>query len=116
MPKPTGPTNPVLRELILLLRKRKEGVWRRAAELLSRPTRRRVEVNLGKINRYADKGTLLVPGVVLASGSLEKPVTVAAFRFSEQARKKILEAGGRPIGIKELLEENPEGKGVTILI
>jgi large subunit ribosomal protein L18e len=115
MPKPTGPTNPMLKELIALLRREKKGIWRRAAEILSRPTRRRVEVNLSKINRYADKGTLLVPGVVLASGSLDKPVTVAAFRFSAQARRKIIEAGGRALGIKELMEENPDGKGVIII-
>ncbi len=116
MPRPTGPTNPVIRELVARLRQRREGVWRRAAELLSRPTRRRVEVNLSKINRYGDKGVLLVPGVVLASGTLEKPVTVSALRFSAEARRKITEAGGRALGVEQLLEENPEGKGVIILI
>jgi large subunit ribosomal protein L18e len=115
MAKPTGPTNPALRGLIERLRQREEGVWRRAAEILSRPTRKRVEVNLSKINRYGDRGVLLVPGVVLASGVLDKPVTVSAFRFSAEARRKILEAGGRALGLEQLLEENPEGKGVIIL-
>lgn len=119
MPKPTGPTNPVLKSLIQELRregrKRKVRIWQRAAEILSNPTRRRVEVNLSKINRYGGNGTVLVPGVVLASGSIDRPLTVSAFRFSAAAREKIIRAGGRAIHIKQLLQENPEGKGVILL-
>ncbi len=120
MPRPTGPTNPRLQAVIKRLekegKKRKVRVWLKAAELLSRPRRKRVEVNLSKINRLAREGeTILVPGVVLGCGNLTKAVTVSAFRFSRNAREKIEGSGGRAIGLQELLEENPNGKRILIV-
>jgi len=121
MPKPTGPTNPVLRGLIRSLRKlgreKQARIWLDVAERLEAPRRARAEVNLSQINRYADGGeTVLVPGKVLASGKLDKPVTVAAFKFSRPAIKKIVKAGGRAITIRQLMEENPTGRGVRLMV
>ncbi len=119
--KRTGPTNFELRRLAHELRKASRAynapAWRYVAELLLRPTRRRVEVNLSKINRYAREGeVVVVPGKVLGAGSLEKPVTVAAYAFSAEALRKIRAAGGRALTIKQLLEENKTARGVRILI
>lgn len=118
--KRTGPTNPKLVETIEELKKAGKKynapVWLRAAELLSRSRRNRAEVNLSKINRYAKTDTVLVPGVVLGCGNITRPITVAAFRFSKNAREKVLRSGGRPLQILELLKENPQGKEVTIII
>ncbi|MEM1689815.1 MAG: 50S ribosomal protein L18e [Candidatus Hadarchaeales archaeon] len=121
MAKPTGPTNPILRKLIRDLRKlakeRKARIWEDVADRLEMPRRARPEVNLSQINRYADGGeTVVVPGKVLAAGRLTKSVTVAAFKFSKSAIKKIVEAGGRAITIKQLMEENPDGKRVRLMI
>jgi len=45
--------------------------------------RAHAEVNLGRIERYAQEDeTVVVPGKVLGSGVLEKNVTVAAVDFS----------------------------------
>jgi large subunit ribosomal protein L18e len=117
----TGPTNILMRTLIVQLRKAsrtyKAPVWRAVAELLERPRRRRVEVNLSKINRYAREGEMVVvPGKVLGAGTLEKRVTIAAFAFSRQALEKIKLSGSRAITISEALRENPRGRGVRIII
>jgi len=118
--KRTGSTNVHLRRLIHKLRKisreNKAKVWRRVAELLSKPTRDFVEVNISKINRYSSEGeTVVVPGKVLGSGELDHSVTVAAWKFSKKAYEKILKKG-RALTLQELLEENPNGKGVKIIV
>ncbi|MEK6923816.1 MAG: 50S ribosomal protein L18e, partial [Candidatus Micrarchaeota archaeon] len=41
-------------------------VWRKCAEMLGKSSRRRVEINLGKINKFSKTGeTVLIPGKVL---------------------------------------------------
>ncbi len=121
MVRRTGPTNIVLRKLIRELRKYankyKAPIWDYVAELLERPRRKRIAVNISKINRYANDGeTVLVPGKVLGAGILKKKVTVAAIAFSESAMRKIVEVGGRVMFIGDLLKENPRGSGVRIII
>jgi large subunit ribosomal protein L18e len=112
-----GPENKKLIELVEQLKKANKGIWKKAAEELSRPTRRRREVNVSKIDKYAKDGSVvLVPGKVLGSGFLTKKVTVAAFSFSGSARSHIAKNGGRAIGIAELMDENPQGKDVLILV
>lgn len=120
MPKPTGPTNPILRRLARRLRAKGRELdvelWRDLAERLLRPRRSRAEVNLSHLSRYTQEGTtLVVPGKVLAAGKLGHPLTVAAFKFSAPARRKVRAAGGKAITIEELLEQNPEGKNVTLM-
>ena len=112
-----GPENKRLLELIGQLRKANKGIWKKAADELSKPTRRRPEVNVSKIERYAKDGSvILVPGKVLGSGFVTKKVTVAAFNFSGSAKANIAKSGGKTIHISQLLSENPQGKDVLILI
>ncbi len=114
MVKRTGPTDINLRRLIRTLRKKsnEEGVkiWKDIAWRLERPRRQRAEVNISKINRYTKDGdVVIVPGSVLGAGRLEHKVVVAAWKFSETARRKIIEAGGgEAISIEELMERNPK--------
>lgn len=106
-----------LNDLIYKLQKEKKGIWKRTAELLAKPRRRRVEVNLSKIDEYAPEGsTILVPGKVLGAGRLSRKLTIAAFAFSESAKKAISEGGAKGISIGELFSQNPEGKSVVILV
>jgi len=117
----TGPTNIVLRKLITNLRKASNKynvpIWKYVSELLERPSRRRVVVNLSRIERYANEGEqIVVPGKVLGSGTLTKRVTIAAISFSETALNKIKETGGRPVSIEDLIYENPKGKGVKVIV
>ena len=51
---------------------------------------------------------------MLSVGELDHNVTVAAFNFSDAALEKINKVG-KAIPIKELIKEDPKGKGIRIL-
>lgn len=117
----TGPTNVVVRSLIDDLRKlansSKAPIWDRVAEILERPSRRRVAVNVSKLSRVADDDeVILVPGKVLSSGFINKKVTVAALSFSPKAIEKIRSAGGKAMSIRELMSINPQGSRVRVIV
>ncbi|MEL9939800.1 MAG: 50S ribosomal protein L18e [Ignisphaera sp.] len=117
----TGPTNYILRKTIRELRKaaraNKAAIWRYVAELLERPARRRVVVNIYKINRYTSDGdVVVVPGKVLGVGKLDHKVTIAAVSFSLVALEKVKSAGGRAVHILDLVKENPTGSRVKVII
>ncbi len=119
--KPTGPTNPILKEFIEEIRTRgyKEKVpfLLKLADELSRQRRRKVEVNVGKIERFVKEGeSVVVPGKVLGYGMLKKPVTVYAWAFSKSAEEKIKSAGGKALSLRKLLEDNYKGSGTRILV
>ena len=113
-------TNPhllqVVRELRAVSREMDAPIWRDVAERLERTRKNWSEVNLSRLSRYAAKGEqIVVPGVVLATGEIKTPVTVAAFRTSSAAQKKIEAAGGHAITILELAVQNPKGSGIRIM-
>ena len=108
-----------LEELVRKLKKaaieNNAPVWRKIARELEKPTRLRREVNIFKIDRYGREGEIIVvPGKVLGVGELSKKLTVAAYRFSEKARKKIL-SNGKIVEIEELLKKNPKGTNIRII-
>ncbi len=118
---PTGPTNERLRMLIRFLRKaakeNKAKIWKYVAELLERPRRKRIVVNVGKLERLCNDGDqVVIPGKLLGDGVLTKKVIVAAYAFSKSAYEKVLRAGGKPISIPELVRMNPKGSNVKIII
>ena len=91
-------------------------LWRRVADDLSKPTRQRRTVNLSRINRYTKPDeTIIVPGKVLSSGDLNHSLTIAAWKFSEQAKRKIKGANAKAISIEEMMKENIKGKRVRII-
>lgn len=113
-------SNPALVELIHGLKKAAQDhdapVWKTVAERLEKPTRRQPAVNLSRLERHAQaRDTIVVPGKVLGSGTLSKPLTVAAFSFSEDARAKVTQAGGKCLTIAQLAKDKPNGAGVRIL-
>jgi large subunit ribosomal protein L18e len=92
-------------------------IWRDTASRLESSRKNWAQPNLSHISRYSTKKeTVLVPGKVLGSGEITAGQTVAAFSFSEGAKSKIEESGGRTLSIRELMDENPSGKGVRILV
>src|SRR3989344_9158997 len=109
----TKKTNNLLLSLVEELRrtgtKNKAKIWKAVANELLKPTRKMREVNIEKINRVTkENDTIIVPGKVLCSGDLDHKVTVAAFNFSESARKKIKDI----LTISELMKKNPKGTNV----
>lgn len=112
--------NPELKTTIRTLRaaSKKGGpaIWKALADELDKANRRRVAVNLSRINRHSKAGGVIaVPGKVLAAGSLKHPVTVAAFSFSEKAREKIALVEGRALTFTELLAEGVEPSKIRIV-
>ncbi len=112
-------TNPRLEGLIAELKStaRNGGgdVWGDVATRLEGPRRNHAEINLGRIERYAQEDeTVVVPGKVLGSGVLTKEVTVAAVDFSGTAQTKIDQVG-ETLRLEQLVEQNPEGTNVRVM-
>lgn len=108
-------TNQVLFDLIRDLKKvsAKLGVnvYTAAAIKLSAPASRRPEVNLSRIDKYANEGeTIIVPGKVLGSGILSKKVTIVGFNVSEAAIAKIEAAGSKYVSLREYISKKPDTK------
>ena len=102
--------NPLLRKEIESLNKAgvEKPIWKAVAKGLNRPRSRRYEVDLSRLERFAEEnGTIVVPGIVLGDGQIKKRLTVAAVRFSAEARKKIEKAGGKCLAIEDVSGEEP---------
>ncbi len=113
-------TNPELIKLIRFLRKQsrenKANIWREIAERLAKPRRKRIAVNLSRLNRHTQKNEMVVvPGKVLGAGEINHPVIVAAFAFSEKAKEKIKAAKGKCLSFIDLIKKNPKGSNVKII-
>ena len=118
--KRTGPTNPLLRDLIGELKKRSNeqdaNLWKRIALDLEKPTRQRRAVNLSRINRHTKENeVVVVPGKVLVSGDLNHKLTISAYQFSEQAKDKLEKSGAQIVSLLELSKEKPDGKNIRII-
>jgi large subunit ribosomal protein L18e len=118
--KQTKTTNPELIQLIRFLKKqsreKEAAIWRDVAEQLAKTRQQRAVVNLRRITRHTQKGdAVVVPGKLLAAGTLEHPVTVAAFSASEKAKEKLKAVKAKYISIPELVEKNPNGVNVKII-
>jgi large subunit ribosomal protein L18e len=103
---------------LLAKRHSKEArVWRVVSQYMILPRKDIPAVNLSKISKLSSAGDqVLVPGKVLGSGKLEHAAQVTAFSFSVSAVKGIKEAGGKVLTIEQLIETNPKGKGVKIVV
>jgi large subunit ribosomal protein L18e len=120
MGKRSNKTNPHLLTLIQHLkdagRTNEACIWRDIALRLEAPARSWAEVNVSRLDMYAnDDEVIVVPGTLLGAGEIKKKVTVAAFRASDQAKKKITSAGGQSVSIEELIAKNPKGSKIRIM-
>ena len=106
----------LISELETVARDSGADVWTDVADRLGKPRRTHAEVNLGRIERYADEQrTVVVPGKVLGSGALQKQVRIAAVDFSRTAERKIAAADGRAISLEEEIADNPDGTDVQVI-
>src|SRR3989338_3119235 len=118
--KRTGPTNEITENLISELKKRaaiqKVPLWKRVALDIERATRSRREVNLSRIDRHSNENdVVVVPGKVLASGTIEHKITLAAFNISKSAEEKLLKAGCKIVSLLDISKESPKGKKIKII-
>ncbi len=109
-------SNQNLLDLINRLKMEKKPFWKNIAKMLERPNKRWVIVNLEKINRYAKEGSMIVvPGKVLGEGQIDKKFTVAAYKFSDSAKKTISGCGGKTISLNELVENKTDPKNILLI-
>jgi large subunit ribosomal protein L18e len=59
---------------------------------------------------------MVVPGKVLSEGIVTDKLQVAAVSFSSKARTKITTVGGKCLTVEQLMEKNPSGKNVRIIM
>ncbi|MDP7981634.1 MAG: 50S ribosomal protein L18e [Conexivisphaerales archaeon] len=98
-------------------RETERPIWRALREAIEGASRSRLtRVNVGKINRLASDGDIVVvPGKVLGAGSVDKKLIVGALAFSAEARSKIRSAGGEALSIAELVRAHSDAKGVKLI-
>lgn len=114
----TKPSNPRYSKLMKSLWKSKRRIWREVFNWLNKPNNERVAINISKINRNTKENEIvLVPGKVLSNGKLDhKLASIAAVSFSKSAREKVSNDGVIAESIEDLLNRNPEGKNVKIIV
>ncbi len=111
--------NPELTRVVVELRRaarsQRASIWSSVADRLERSRHQVTPVNVGHLDRLvAAESTVVVPGKLLADGRLSKPITVAAFSYSAEARRKIHAAGGKALTISDLVKAKPDGAGVRL--
>ncbi len=112
--------NQTLIDTITALEKASEesgkAIWKALAADLDKAKRKRVAVNLSRIERHTAEGEVVaVPGKVLAAGDLSKPVKIAAFQFSEGALEKIKNAQAEAMSLTELLDSGIQPSQIRIM-
>ena len=105
-----------IEELKANYRKTGQSLWAALSDELNRSKRKRNSVNLSQINRLTKEGDIAaVPGKVLASGTLDHQVTIAAFSFSDAALDKIKTFNSEAKTITQLATEGVELSKVKII-
>lgn len=92
---------------------KERDISRKLLKLVDVPTRRRVSVNLYKIDRLTKDGdNVIVPGKVLSEGRMSHGLNIAAIEYSKGAAEALGKAGAKMGSIEEMLES----KKVRIII
>lgn len=80
-------------------------LWKRVHRLVEVPEKRRVEVNLSKIESITKAGdNVLVPGKVLSNGEIKHSVTISAMGFSGSALKMLKDANCKIVPLKDMVK------------
>jgi len=95
---------------------KKNSAWLEIAGILSSPKRRKIVMNLEKINEETKDGeNILIPGKVLSQGEINKKIKIIARDFSEKAKEKLSNSKIEFVKINEEIKNNPDAKGIRIL-
>ena len=114
------PINSELIQIIRLLRRKANEchapIWKALAKSLEKSKHKRCVVNLSRINRHTEQDeTVAVPGKVLGDGILDHRISVAAFDFSDKAKRKIEAVGGNCLTFGNLIKKHPQGANIKII-
>ncbi len=110
--KRTGPTKEKTKQILSMLRKegKNKKIWKEVAKRISVPRRKRLSINLWKLEKLSQKfqnKTFMVTGKVLGKGELTKAINIAALEFSDKAKEKIQEKKGKTLNLEEAVKINP---------
>ena len=107
-------TNPEITDTIRLALK--SPAWLPVAKIIAGPKRLFAKVNLEKIDESSKTGdTVLIPGKVLALGTITKKLRIVALSISSPAIEKLKGSKSEFVTIYEEIKKNPKFQGVTIL-
>jgi len=82
---------------------KRKALSKRLLSLIAVPTRKRVEVNLYKINRHSKDGdNIIVPGKVLSEGKLDHKINIIALDYSVKALKVLKDANCKVMKLEEI--------------
>ncbi len=84
--------------------KKDDGISKKLIKLIDVPARRRVSVNLYKLDKLTKEGdNVIVPGKVLSEGTIGHRLNIAAIEYSRGAAAALEKAGAKMLDIKESL-------------
>jgi len=87
---------------------RSSGLFKRISELVSLPKRKRIAVNVDKLDKLTKEGEfVIIPGKVLASGRISHSLSICAVDYSKGALQKLKAANCKIISIEEMLKSKP---------
>ena len=108
-------TNTEVVETIINSKKSKN--WLDIARVLSAPRRKRIIVNLDKINSESKDGdSILIPGKILSKGNVDKKLkSIISLNISKEAEKKLSKTKVKYSNIIDEIKKNPDAKGIKII-
>ncbi len=84
------------------------GLFKRVSELVALPKRKRIAVNVDKLDKQTKEGeVVIVPGKVLAAGKISHKISICAVNYSADAERKLKEAKCDLLSIEEILKRKP---------
>ena len=90
-------------QLASLIRSMKKNNQLKLASMLGLPKRNAVMINLDKLNKETNADEMvIVPGKILGQGNINHKLTIAAFRFSANAKEKLKKAGCKFVDIEDI--------------
>ncbi|MGC8478850.1 MAG: 50S ribosomal protein L18e [Candidatus Micrarchaeia archaeon] len=93
--------------------RKKVGLSKKLLKLVDVPARERKDADIYKINKYtSENDSVIVPGKVLAEGSLNHKISIAALGYSKKAKEELERSGSKIAKFEELMEE----KKVKIIV
>ncbi len=87
--------------------KRKEygPFWKSIYKRVYVSRRRRISVNVSKINEYSKEGdNIIVPGKVLSQGKMDHSINITAISFSEEAKKKLKDSDSKTLSLDDMIK------------
>ncbi len=78
-------------------------LWKSVYRNVNVAKRRRVAVNIGKINEYSkNDDNIIVPGKVLSNGKIDHSVNIAAVSFTKKAAEALKESNSKMLTLDEM--------------